>query len=245
MTKNEMNAKLENARVILRDAHLSGDLGKLKTAKEAATVALTEVNDEIIVRDYEKFLKDKKPMRAAIIAEFHKLYTFKEIKAKGTDTVVDIKLDNILRLVDIGDFEDYKADGMLCENHQWVNYMKKFTYIVGCRATTEIGGSLDNFKKIAKLEKAARACDIGATPTSNTQMAKQLQKIVDCIIFEGNGKGQNKLKVLNADAARLVLCACRDSKNSNNVVMPKVKTITGLVTKCINRILTNGTYEAE
>ncbi len=81
------------------------------------------------------------------------------------------------------------------------------------------------------------------TPISKKTLTRELQKIVDAIIFVDNGKGLNQYKVTSWDVAFIVLCSCKQGKKPKTIAMPKDTTITKLLIQVINRIMTGDSYE--
>ena len=81
-------------------------------------------------------------------------------------------------------------------------------------------------------------------PISKTTLTKELQRLVDAIIFEDNGEGKNIYKVTSQDIAFMVLTACKAGKQPKTVAMPKGNTIIKLVVQVINRVITGTSYES-
>ena len=227
------------------DSSLRGDdLAAIATAREAVKTAVDATNEQIRSEYYAEFLDTDNPFLTAITLEF--LDVYKVVEKTDKNGVASAEIKPRKELIDLEAFEKSVTDRKLANNGQWIFWVEKFAYIVGARATKDVGGNLDKFKNAFKLSTTAeKDCDIGATPTSNRQMTKQLQTIIDGIVFVDNGSGLNELKAETRDVARIVTVCCKDANDSNNVVMPRVKTIKNLVVKAINRIATNGTYEAE
>lgn len=80
-------------------------------------------------------------------------------------------------------------------------------------------------------------------PISKTTLTKELQRLVDAIIFEDNGEEKNIYKVTSQDIAFMVLTACKAGKQPKTVTMPKGNTVIKLVVQVINRILKGDSYE--
>jgi len=227
------------------DVALRGDdAAAIEAARTKVKEAVDATNEQIRAEYYAEFLEAENPFLTAIMTEFLDVCRLVEKTDKHGVSSAEIKPRK--ELIDLEAFEKSVPDRRLAVNGQWIFWVEKFAYIVGARATKEIGGNADKYRNAFKLSTTAeKECDVGATPTSNRQMTKQLQKIIDGIVFIDDGKGLNELKAETRDVARIVAVCCRDAKESNNVVMPRTGTIKNLVVKAINRIATNGTYEAE
>ena len=241
------NNEVMTAQKELQDALFSKDktdINLLMTKREALHKAVETCNEQIRSEFNAEFLATDNPFLTAIKKEFIDIYAAKEKENKKTGKI-EVVVDMRKELIDLQALESLSLDKQLAVNGQWIYWVEKFAYVVGARCTKEVGGNIDRFKDLFKLSETANSCDIGATPTSNAQMLKQLQTIIDGIVFIDNGQGLNELKALTIDVARIVLTCCRDSKNSNNIVTPRGKTMVNLIIKAINRIATNSTYEVE
>ena len=96
------------------------------------------------------------------------------------------------------------------------------------------------------MNKLAREIDLGGTPDSNTQICKQLQMVVDAIIYEDNGKGKNLYRVNNHDVAYLLMVYTqRNNKKVCSVRIAKNSYMHKLVLDVMHRILTGKVYDLE
>jgi hypothetical protein len=226
----------------LDNALKGDDLAAIEAARTTVKEAVDKTNEQIRSEYYANFLETDNPFLEAIKVEFLDVYRLVE---KLKDDVASAEILPRKELIDLEAFEKSVTNRQLAVNGQWIFWVEKFAYVVGARATKDIGGNMDKFANAFKISATAKECDIGATPTSNRQMTKQLQTIIDGIVFVDNGDGLNELKAETRDVARIITVACRDAKDSNNVVMPRAKTVRNLIVKAMNRIALNGTYEAE
>ena len=241
-----LTSKVEPARLALEQV-LNKDgasVAEVKALREALGKVTEECNDAIRYEFDTKYLATENPFREAILELTIPIFKPYEREDKKTHKISVVMEQNVLDFVNLLRLEA-ASKTPLAAHGQWHYWVEKLAFNVGARATKEIDGDLSKFEKAFKIDEVAKACDIGATPTSNSDLTKQLQKIVDGIIFEDNGNGENAIKVLTKDVKWLLLICCKEKRENRNVVMPRKDTMIRLVMKVINRILTDGTYEAE
>ena len=114
--------------------------------------------------------------------------------------------------------------------------------LLSAYATAELGGDWKELLNVYRLNKHTERTQ-EKNPVSKKTLTRELQSLVDAIIFKDNGKGQNEIKVTSQDIAFMVLTACKAGKKPKTVVMPKGNTIIKLVVQVINRILKGDSYE--
>ena len=239
------NTDILAAQKELQDALYNGvEVTVVNAKRETLKSAVERCNEEIRSENDLEFLAAENPFLTAITTEFIDIYKFVEKEDKKTGKIT-VEVGMKKELIDLQRLESLALDRRLAANCQWIYWVEKFAYVVGARCTKEVGGNHAKYAEAFKISQTANGLDIGATPTSNNQMLKQLQTIIDGILFIDNGSGLNELKALTVDVQRIVLTCCKDSKDSNNIVTPRANTMTRLIVKAMNRIITGGTYEAE
>lgn len=141
--------------------------------------------------------------------------------------------------IDLYDLYDEVSIG---KDPRWVAMCEKLGYLLAMRVTSEISDSKTRRKRMQELtgfyhlSEAAAALDMGATPTSNTQLLKQLQMIVDATIGE-------KFKAKSHDVNYLYHCFSGfDNKVSGNVKVSKPQRIRHIILDVLHVIAEGGVY---
>ena len=110
------------------------------------------------------------------------------------------------------------------------------------------GSSKAQIKQICDsfyMNKLARQIELGETPDSNTAICKQLQQVLDGILYEDNGKGKNVYRVNNHDVAYLLMCYTKRGKKTLSVAVAKNAYMHRLIADVAHRIVTNKAYDLE
>lgn len=177
---------LTSVRAALREKNLdqySIELDNLKARVE-------ETNKTIRKVDYATFMESPAPIIAAVEQFFHKTVRVKENHSSDDGTIIGVDIDSSKTRIDL------KA---LCEfggiSQEWVIEAKRLLDLFVIRESEVFAMSpADILSKGNFFINSVAAKKKGETPDSNTQMVKQLQKVVDLMIFVDNGEGKNQYK---------------------------------------------------
>lgn len=227
------------------------DAKAITEATLAVDTARKTHNEQLILTALRGFLKAEKPILAALKQGFIDQVKIKIVLHKSKQG----KMEIVTREATIEDGnpmtvplealeKEYTEVGMLCVNGQWPYMTEKFCKLMNAKATADVGGDTAKFAQFYKIQPKAQDCDMGAMPTSNTQVTKQLQRIVDAILFEGNDKEQNIYKVEGRDVKFIEYVMIREGKTAG-IVCCRPQTMIKLITKALHRIVNNGTYDVE
>lgn len=130
----------------------------------------------------------------------------------------------------------------------WAYKVEKAGELLCIRAAKELGMTTDEIKHIAKtyrMAKAAEEVNLGGTPTSNTQICKILQAVIDEILFEDDGTGKNKYKANSHDVAYLLMCYTKRGRKQLSVTVAKASFLHGLIVDILHRIACGLKYGLE
>lgn len=130
----------------------------------------------------------------------------------------------------------------------WAYKVEKAGELLCIRTAKELGMTTDEIKRIAntyRMAKAAEEVELGGTPTSNNQIVKLLQKVIDDIIFEDDGNGKNKYKVNSHDVAYLLMCYTKRGRKQLSVTVAKASFLHGLIVDVLHRIVCGLKYGLE
>lgn len=211
-------------------AKAEAELKELET--QYAELKTTDVFDE--VGDEEN------PIKAAIIKYWYPVLSHKNIREDGKLVKFELIEDKMrqIDLVKLAKYCNIKAD--------WQYAIEKFNQLLTLRAANELKLTKKEIEKICNsfyMNKLSREVELGGTPDSNTQICKQLQKIVDDMVFEDDGKGKNKYKVNNHDVAYLLMCYTKkNNKKSLTVSTAKHSVVHRLIMDIEHRVVLGKVY---
>lgn len=220
-------------------------LSVVNEAKEKADEAISAYNTEAICLKYHEWLNADNPVITAITELYVGVIKIKTNKDSETNTVT-YSVEDAQRMVDLIALDERaKEVGKdITAVHTWKYKAEKFNKLSAFRTAMDLKQDTKALEKSYFISQKAAEIDMGKTPTSNTQMLKQLQEVIDCIIYEDNGKGANTYKASSHDVA-YILAVMNRRASSGVVALPKTSTMVTLITDILHRIFTNGVYEVE
>ncbi|MBR2340882.1 MAG: hypothetical protein IKA72_00535 [Clostridia bacterium] len=135
----------------------------------------------------------------------------------------------------------------------WQYTASRFNQLLCLRAATELGYSKKDIEKLATtyfLEQKAREVEMGGTPTSNSQLVKLLQTVIDGIVYQekvvdGKPIEENAYKCNNHDVAYLLALYTKKGKGALSVQVAKNDFLRRIIATVLHRIITNGKYSVE
>ena len=204
---------------------------------------LKDYNETAEKAAYLELNKYENPLAAAALTGFFDGKKIEEIKREdGSVEGYAIATKSIaINLKKVTDSLNLKKD--------WFYKLEQFNQTLCLKKGDELGipkksqrdaiGSLH-------ISKVVKRLDAGENPLSNNQLCKNLQEIVDLIIYEDNEKGKNKFRCNNHDVAWLYGCYGKYSKNVRRAIKPfQTKVLATLLSDVISRIITNDNYVYE
>lgn len=188
-------------------------------------------------------LKEKEnPVREAITTHSYLVISHKTLREDGVVKGFEIIEDKV-RQIDLVKFCKFcNLDTM------WQYNVERFNQLLAMRAATELKMTKAQIKKICDsfyMNDLARQIEMGGTPDSNTAICKQLQQVLDSILFEDNGKGKNVYRVNNHDVAYLLMCYTKRGKKTLSIAVAKNAYMHRLVMDVAHRIVTGKAYDLE
>lgn len=231
--------------------------------RAALAESIKDYNDESKMQVFITLRESEAPMKAAIVRLTYPTIKVKAKKDKDSDleTVSVEDGDAQISLIEFYDQASEKVEN-LTPDWRWKSMAEKYNLLLAYKTVKDLQRKLDGkkkddetAKKIAKknnddvkrlekkfyIQKVARDIDMGKTPTSNTQIMKGLQDIVNAIIFEDNGKGGNIYKVQKRDI--IYILDLRNSRRTSGCVsLPKFETFATLLMDILHRIVTDSDF---
>lgn len=243
-TLSELLIEAETAKKELNEAILSDSLSMADKAKKTLDDAVKEYNESAIILDFLTFRSKSSPILAAI--EQLNISTIEAKTNKDKDTgIVTYTLEPAAKQISLTALDEFcqREKLIIAADRLWKYKVEHFCLLVTYKIMKDLGKETKKLEETYYISDIARQIDMGKTPTSNNQILKQLQSIVDSIIYEADGE-KNVYKVTSHDVNYIVQTMTKRSK-SGTVVAPKASTMHILVMDVLHRIATNGEYTVE
>lgn len=224
------------------EALKENDLAKATRAEQELKDAEAAYAEAKCVEVFGELAQSENPVKAAVAMHSYLVVSHRAKREEGSITGFEIVEDKV-RQIDLVKFCEYiKAPTM------WKYSVEKFNQLLALRTATELKMTKAQIKKICDsfyMNDLSRQVEMGGTPDSNTAICKQLQMVVDAILFEDNGKGKNVHRVNNHDVAYLLMCYTKRGKKVLSVAVAKNAYIHRLVLDVMHRIVTGKAYDLE
>lgn len=211
--------------------------------------AVDKLNSDLRNIEYAKWLKEDKPMFTALKQGDIKQKRLKHIQP-SEKRAESYELTEHDKLVDIVEFNDYAKETEkrnLFPRGSWIHEIEIFTKYLAMRIASDLENNQD-IKNNFKMSATAQSSDYKvASPTSNKSLKTVAQYLVDGIIFEPTEKDKDKNIFIfeNKDLKFMLLAMTRKGKSRASLSMPRVSTITELLTETMHRIVTKKEYVIE
>ena len=239
----EIRAKIEAK---IKAANTAIDKGVLK-AYQDAMAELTELEKEYQAEAERVTYNELKVKPNAIIEAIkqfeYRVIRHKEITEKPSGKVSAVRLvEDKMRQIDLLKF--CKAARLETD---WQYKVERFNQLLTMRAATDLGLTAKEIKDLSKsyyMDEAARKIEMGETPTSNTQVCKMLQCVIDEIL-PPDDNGKQIYKCNNHDVAYLNQCYTKMGKAKLSVTMAKHDFLRRLIMNVMYRIIMGGVYQVD
>lgn len=221
---------------------------KVKSAAELANIEQDLKDEEVRYMEAKQIkvfaeLKEKENP----VLEACKLYRFEVLghKINRTDGIITGTQKEIKeRQIDL-----LKLCKSALLDTDWYTDLGKFNQLLTLRAGKNIGMTdAQIIKKCDSIYIKDLIKDLNAakTPTSNTNVIKALQAIIDKLLFVDNGKGKNKYKVNNHDLGYIDMCySKRSNKGRLTVSLAKTSFVNCLLMDIMYRVVNDLVYSID
>lgn len=247
-------------------------LAEIKASLEAKAIEYNQKSLDMDFRAMAEIDTDMKELEKEYI-EFAQVLTFTDLKAMENPMLEAIKAHSfpILRhrdssvsggslktrevefaerQFDLKEFDNF-CGGKASADARWSNFAEQMNMLVAIHVANEL--KVDDLKAIGtsyfisktkdEIKLSEENADV-ANPISNTQMLKLLQKVLDKIIYEDNGKGKNKYQAKSQDVAWLLFTYGRkDSKGRLTLKLADHKQFRKILADVLHRIVTDTNYK--
>lgn len=233
MRKN-LESDIQNLNGLILENKSNDEIAKLL---HSVSENVSKLNLMLTNEDFAILRATERPMYTAImVLEMNKV-TLGQDKENGKYMLVDGK-----KIIDLAAFNRFCEPQKISNESGWIYRADNMARLLSAYATAELGGDWKELLNVYRLNKHTERTQ-EKNPVSKKTLTRELQSLVDAIIFIDNGKKENQIKVTSQDIAFMVLTACKAGKKPKTVVMPKGNTIIKLVVQVINRILKGDSYE--
>lgn len=231
------------------EALSKGDARAMNIADNALKGAEKDYIDESARVVYQECLATENPILEAVKRYCFPILSHKD--NKENDIVIGRELrEDRTRQIDLFKLCKYSVDSKAEKTLDctWQYDVMKFNQLLCMRVAKDLGFTATQVKNIAKtyyMDDLARKIDLGETPDSNTQICKQLQQVVDRILFMPDDKGKNTIKVNNYDVGYLREAYAKMGKSALSIQVAKHDFMRRLIGNVLFRVVTNGKYSLE
>ena len=233
MRKN-LESDIQNLNGLILENKSNDEIAKLL---HSVSENVSKLNLMLTNEDFAILRATERPMYTAIMVLEMNRITLGQDKENGKYMLVDGK-----KIIDLAAFNRFCEPQKISNESGWVYRADNMARLLSAYATAELGGDWKELLNVYRLNKHTERTQ-EKNPVSKKTLTRELQSLVDAIIFIDNGKKENQIKVTSQDIAFMVLTACKAGKKPKTVVMPKGSTIIKLVVQVINRILKGDSYE--
>ena len=233
MRKN-LESDIQNLNGLILENKSNDEIAKLL---HSVSENVSKLNLILTNEDFAILRATERPMYTAIMVLEMNRITLGQDKENGKYMLVDGK-----KIIDLAAFNRFCEPQKISNESGWVYRADNMARLLSAYATAELGGDWKELLNVYRLNKHTERTQ-EKNPVSKKTLTRELQSLVDAIIFIDNGKKENQIKVTSQDIAFMVLTACKAGKKPKTVVMPKGNTIIKLVVQVINRILKGDSYE--
>ena len=135
-------------------------------------------------------------------------------------------------------FEDYFKDIKIntSPSDDWRYAIQKFNQLLCIKAAKELGIKHNPIKELFYMNKTAKSIELGQTPTSNTTILKQLQTIINKMLYT-EGEHGNIYKASSKDVAYLNMLYTKKGKTVLSIATANHEFLNCLVMDILHKIV--------
>lgn len=227
-------------------AYNDGMFNKNIDTMEKANMKQDELEQEysklVTITCFEELKNTDNPMLEAIKKYSYTVLKHKDLKDKETG-IVKRELAERERQIDLRKLDVYCKHGIAHDEH-WQYTVEKFNQLLCMRAATDLNLDTKAVANSFYMNELSKQIDLGKTPTSNTQLLKQLQSVIDTIVYEDKD-GKNAYKAKSQDVSYLVMLYTKKGKERLSVSTAKHDFMRRLIMDILHRIVTEKAYTLE
>lgn len=238
--KNNYDIAIEGANAALKQTPV--DYDAYAEAMADLDKAEKSYAENVACAMYDEYAQKPNPIIEIIKAYGYETLGHKERRNReDNNRIVAVEPINRIRRIDLLAF---------CKraklNTSWQYIASKLNQLMCMRAAKELGADLDKIATSYAMEKVARDIKLGETPTSNTQVCKLLQKVINEMIPNKDENGNLIYKCNNHDVRYLDDAYTKwSSKSRLTIRVSQDSVFRRILIDIIYRLITNGKYDVD
>lgn len=218
-----------------------GDFAEMNRLEGEIKDAEAAYADQQMNEVFSECKKEANPVLAAVEKYSYPILAHRLVREDGIVTEMQLVED---RTKQINLVKLCKALGLA---HLWEYKVERFGNLLCMRAAKELGYTDAQIKRIDRLyycNALSKKEDMGTIPTSNNQIVKLLQQVIDAVLPIDEETGKSKYRCNSRDVAYLLMAYTkRNSKNKLTIEVAKNTFVHSLVMDVMNRIVTGAVYD--
>ena len=221
------------------------NLDDMNKYNSACVAAKNLYNDSVRTIFYAECCNKADPLLEAVKVHSYTGINFRDAKEEDCDFVIR-KTYDAEYYVQLSAFNKYAEQVLghsIGANKDWLHMIEKFTQLMTFYAAQEIGIDPKIVADTYAIRQIAKQIELGETPTSKTQIQKQLQDVVTAML--GESDGELNFKVLTHDAAFIRLLFAKKSRSALTLAASSPKEMNALVAQVCHRIVNGEDYRIE
>lgn len=235
----EKTAKLDDLVKEWNAAMQAEDFKALKDAETAMAVQEKECQKDAMNLAFFDLAQTADPMLEAVKQLTYTTFRVKEVQGDSDPFPVRV-VETVQKPIDLTKLHKY-VDGGIGARKDWMDLAQKVNFLLTAKVAQDIGVSAARMKEINDsyaMSNIAQAIDMGRTPTSNTNILKTVQSVVDGMLGEGH-------KAVSHDVRYLLYTYGKKGKGALKVACAKHNAFIALMAEVCHRIVTGGTYDVD
>lgn len=218
-----------------------GDLTRLNRIENELRDAEAAYTEQQMRETFEWCKKQDEPILAAVKRYDYPVLAHRLIREDGIVTGMEL-VEGRTKQIDL--VKLCKALGL---SHLWEYKVERFGNLLCMRAAKELGWTDAQIKQIENLyycNALSKQENLGTVPTSNNQIVKMLQQVIDAVLPMDPETGKAQYRCNSRDVAYLLMAYTkRNGKKKLTIEVAKNSFVHRLVMDVMHRIVTNSVYD--
>lgn len=218
-----------------------GDFAVMNRIESEIRDAEVAYGEEQMRETFSWCKKQEEPILAAVKRYDYPVLAHRLIREEGIVTGMELVEDRT-KQIDL-----VKLCKVLGMSHLWEYKVERFGNLLCMRAAKELGWSDAQIKQIERLyycNDLSKQEDMGTIPTSNNQIVKLLQQVIDAVLPMDEVTGKSKYRCNSHDVAYLLMAYTkRNGKKKLTIEVAKNSFVHRLVMDVMHRIVTGSVYD--
>ena len=218
-----------------------GDFAAMNRVEAELKEAEAAYADQQMREAFDWCKKQDDPILAAVTKYSYPVLAHRLNREEGIVTGMELVEDRT-KQIDL-----VKLCKALSLNHLWEYKVERLGNLLCMRAAKELGWNDDQIRQIERLyycNALSHKEEMGAVPTSNNQIVKLLQMVLDAVLPMDAKTGKAKYRCNSHDVAYLLMAYTkRNGKKKLTIEVAKNAFVHRLVMDVMHRIVTGATYD--